>query len=175
MYLYFKIIYPYIYYMERDDHSVASEQTGNLPEVSERAQIITRIMRLARKYSRRLEPVLAPYKLNTAEFEVLSALRRKGEPFSMMPSQLFHALLISSGAMTNRVDRLEREGLVKRTHDLTDRRGVRVTLTRKGRNLIEKVMGPYVRSQEALLHEFGQQDLDQFNLLLGKLESYSDS
>jgi DNA-binding MarR family transcriptional regulator len=69
---------------------------------------------------------------------VLASLRRAGKPYRLTPTQLYNSLMLTSGAMTNRVDRLEAAGLVERLQDPADRRGVLVSLTKDGLKLIDK-------------------------------------
>lgn len=84
-----------------------------------------------------LATVLSAYGLNRGEFDVLVTLFRAGPPHRLTPTALSEALLLSNGAMTNRVDRLEKAGLVARRRDRSDRRGVLVEVTKKGMAVIE--------------------------------------
>jgi DNA-binding MarR family transcriptional regulator len=86
---------------------------------------------------RRTRRVLQPLNLKTWEFEVLAALRSQGEPYQLVPSVLAKMSLLTTGAMTNRIDRLEARELVERKPDLADRRALYVLLTRKGIDLID--------------------------------------
>ncbi len=73
-------------------------------------------------------------------FDVLATLRRQGQPFRLKPTELYSLLMLSSGAMTNRIDRLEQDGIVTRVRDAEDRRSVMVQLTPKGIQLADTVM-----------------------------------
>ncbi len=99
-----------------------------------------RILRLARLLERRVETLLAPWGVDPGQFDVLATLRRSGRRRGLCPTDLVGAVMLSSGAMTNRLDRLEAAGLVRRTPDAEDRRGVRVSLTPKGRRLVDAVI-----------------------------------
>ena len=77
----------------------------------------------------------APHGLETWEFDVLSALRRQGAPYQLSPGSLLHATLVTSGTMTNRIDRLTEGALVSRLPDPHDKRGVLVQLTDRGREV----------------------------------------
>jgi len=109
--------------------------------------ILGRLMILGRLANRGVEEVLRPHKLTVPEFDVLAVLRRCGPPFRQSVSVLCAYSLLSSGAMTNRVDRLEQKGLIQREPNPEDRRGVLVALTSKGRELIDKLVAE--RLQEA--------------------------
>ncbi|WP_084129582.1 MarR family winged helix-turn-helix transcriptional regulator [Demequina sp. NBRC 110055] len=98
---------------------------------------IGRLSRFAGLVQVRLDAVFAQHGLQGWEFDVLSALRRAGAPYELKPGELDRALLISSGTTTHRVTRLEARGLVTRARDDSDRRVVRVRLTREGRALQE--------------------------------------
>ena len=94
-------------------------------------------MSLYRRFLRQATEALEAVGLELYEYDVLSALRRQGEPFSLPATGLARETGLSSGAMTNRVDKLEARGFVRRRRDDEDRRGVVVTLTGKGRRKID--------------------------------------
>src|SRR5450631_2900100 len=96
-------------------------------------QVLSRVSRLARHLDLARRTSFASHGLETWEFDVLSALRRQGPPYQMTPGALIRATLVTSGTMTNRIDRLAEAGLVRRKPDPRDRRGVLVTLTDQGR------------------------------------------
>ena len=109
-----------------------------LPELdAEALSVVVRIQLLGRLLSRHAEQALEPLGLKLWEYDVLSALRRQGRPYRLTASELGDAGRLTSGAMTNRIDRLEEEGLVRRLKDDADRRKVLVQLTDKGLKLIE--------------------------------------
>src|SRR6201981_3887558 len=95
-------------------------------------QVLSRVSRLARHLDRARRAAFAAHGLETWEFDVLSALRRTGPPYQLTPGALLRATLVTSGTMTNRVDRLAAAGLVHREPDPQDRRGVLVTLSQRG-------------------------------------------
>src|SRR5437773_10256855 len=86
--------------------------------------VIGRLLRLARVLERGLEATFASFGLSRWSFDVLATLRRSGPPYRLSPTQLFQAMMVTSGTMTNRIDRLEQEGLVARFDDPDDRRGI---------------------------------------------------
>lgn len=102
--------------------------------------IVIRVMTLNRSFSRQADRALAPLDLELWEYDVLSALRRQGAPYVLPATRLARETGLSSGAMTNRIDRLETRGLVRRRPDKNDRRSVNVSLTAKGRRLIDKAI-----------------------------------
>lgn len=99
--------------------------------------VVIRVMSLYREFLRQATLALEEVDLELFEYDVLSALRRQGEPFALPATALARATGMSSGAMTNRVDRLEERGLVGRRRDEHDRRGVVVSLTSRGRRKID--------------------------------------
>jgi DNA-binding MarR family transcriptional regulator len=102
--------------------------------------VLGRIAILARALEPRTERVFAANGLRQGEFDVLSALRRSGPPYTLIPSELSAMLMMSRAGMTNRLDRLESAGYVERTLDPSDRRSFRITLTDKGREAIDRTM-----------------------------------
>lgn len=113
--------------------------------------VIARISRLSRILERRIAEVLEEHGLNESQFGVLAALRRAGPPYCLSPTALYGSLLISSGAMTNRLDRLTAQGLVRRVPDPSDRRSSLVQLTPKGLRVIERAVGAHTVNEKALL------------------------
>jgi DNA-binding MarR family transcriptional regulator len=103
--------------------------------------IVLRIQALAKILVQQAEVSLDEFGLQWWQYDVLSALRRQGEPYALGASELADAVMLSSGAMTNRIDRLEAAGLVNRTPGTGDRRRVRVQLTGRGLKLIESATG----------------------------------
>ena len=113
--------------------------------------VIARISRLSRIFERRIEEVYASHGLNQAQFGVLAALRRAGPPYCLSPTALYNSLLISSGAVTNRIERLTRAGLVKRVADPRDGRGMLVALTPAGKRLTDRVLTAHYENERRLL------------------------
>lgn len=100
--------------------------------------VVGRILRLAGILERRANLALEPFELRIWAFDVLGTLRRHGKPYEMTPTALMQSAMLSSGAMTNRLDQLERLGLVVRKPAPNDRRSLLVCLTAKGCKLIEQ-------------------------------------
>ena len=112
---------------------------------------LQRITRLSLLQAGSFARVFARYGISFGEFLVLAALRRAGPPYRMSPTQLFNSVILSSGAMTNRLDRLEEMGVVEREPDPTDRRGRLVALTDRGRDLVDAAVVDHLENQERLL------------------------
>jgi DNA-binding MarR family transcriptional regulator len=110
-------------------------------------QVLSRVSRLARHLDRARRQAFAAHSLETWEFDVLAALRRAGPPYDLSPGRLVAETLVTSGTMTNRVDRLVARGLVERRPDPDDRRGVLVRLTASGRRTVDAAL------DELLVHE----------------------
>ena len=102
--------------------------------------VVIRVMALYRYFHRDAARALEPLGLELFEYDVLSALRRQGAPFALPATGLARATGLSTGAMTNRIDRLEDRGLVERKADKEDRRSVIVRLTRAGRQAIDEAI-----------------------------------
>lgn len=131
--------------------------------------VIARISRLARILDRRVEEGYAEFGLNTAQFGVLAALRRAGPPYCLSPTALYNALLISSGAMTNRLERLTAAGYVRRVPDERDGRSILVALTPKGKRLIDRVVTRHYERERALLAALSAEEQAQLAALLRTL------
>ncbi|GCE09389.1 MarR family winged helix-turn-helix transcriptional regulator [Dictyobacter aurantiacus] len=114
-------------------------------------QVLGRIARLARVLEKEHKKFLAEHDLEPFEFDVLTTLRRAGEPYELTASALLKAALVTSGAITNRIDRMEVKGLVERVRDQDDRRSVRIKLTPQGRNVLDAIFGLHVANMERLL------------------------
>jgi DNA-binding MarR family transcriptional regulator len=99
--------------------------------------IVARVQSLAKLLRRSEDEALEALDLKMWEYDVLSALRRQGKPYQLPASELAHESLLSTGAMTNRIDRLEERGFVRREVDPKDRRSVLVSLTRSGQSLVD--------------------------------------
>lgn len=117
----------------------------------------------------RLTPFFMEHGLQSGEFDVLATLRRSGAPYELTPTRLYESAMLSSGGMTARIDRLEREGLVERRRHPTDRRGVLVALTPIGVSLIDKMLAQHVENERIALAGLTVAEQQQFNALSIKL------
>jgi DNA-binding MarR family transcriptional regulator len=129
-------------YAPRMDHDIIDELQADWSEErpdldSEAMGVVLRIQALEKLLGDQVAERLQDFGLQWWQYDVLSALRRQGKPYRMAATELAEASMLTSGAMTNRIDRLEEEGLVRRSHDPADRRRVLVELTRKGRQRVD--------------------------------------
>lgn len=114
-------------------------------------EIFGRMARVQKHLERLRAEALIRYGFKEGEFDVLATLRRSGAPYRLTPTELYRSLLITSGAMTNRLARLESAGMVERIVDAQDRRSVQVSLTSKGIALIEEAVGVHTGIQNLVL------------------------
>jgi DNA-binding MarR family transcriptional regulator len=113
--------------------------------------VLSRVSRLARRLDLARERAFSAHELAVWEFDVLVALRRTGPPYRLTPGQLLAETLVTSGTMTNRIDRLEQRGLVCREPVPDDRRGTWVALTGEGRRLVDAAFDDLLAEERALL------------------------
>ena len=114
-------------------------------------QVLSRVSRLSRHLDLERRKAFAAHHLETWEFDVLSSLRREGEPYALTPGALMNELLVSSGTMTNRIDRLEHAGLVTRTPSPSDRRAVVVSLTDEGKRRVDSALISLLECERTIL------------------------
>ena len=117
----------------------------------------------------RLAPLFARFGLQSGEFDVLATLRRSGQPYALTPTDLYEATMVTSGAMTARLDRLERAGLILRGPHPNDRRGIVVQLTAKGLALIEEALAAHVANEHKILAGLTSGERETLAKLLAKL------
>ncbi|MGI8576886.1 MAG: MarR family winged helix-turn-helix transcriptional regulator [Nocardioidaceae bacterium] len=129
-------------------------------------QVLSRVSRLARHLDLARRLVFAEHDLETWEFDVLTALRRAGAPYELSPGKLLRATMVTSGTMTNRVDRLQAKRLVKRLPDPADRRGVLVRLTGSGRRRVDAALEGLLAQERLLLGRLSTADQRQLSDLL---------
>ena len=130
---------------------------------------LQRITRLGLLQSASFARVFAPYGVSFGEYLVLAALRRAGPPYRMNPTALFNSVILSSGAMTNRLDRLEEMGFVERLPDPADRRGRLVALTDRGLELVDTSVEDHLENERRLLGALDEDEQQQLAALLRKL------
>jgi DNA-binding MarR family transcriptional regulator len=132
-------------------------------------EVLSRVDRLTRLLDRARRDVFRRSDLEPWEWDVLSALRRAGAPFQLSPKQLLQQTLVSSGTMTNRIDRLVGRRFVRREADAADRRSVLVTLTDDGRIRVDAAITRLVDVEAELLQGLSRGDRDRLAGLLRKL------
>ena len=136
--------------------------------------VFSRVSRLARLLDLDRTSAFARHELEGWEFDVLSALRRAGEPYQLSPGRLVQETLVTSGTMTNRIDRLVDRGHVERLPSRTDRRGVIVRLTESGRDAVDAAMEQLLTHERELLAGVGEAEqaevADALRRVLSRLE-----
>lgn len=156
----------------RSDHvdSIVEQWARERPGLpTDALALVARILRLQRLLDDRVDRSLEGFGLNRGEMNVLATLRRSGPPYELTPTELYQGLLLSSGAMTNRIDHLEDRGYVRRTPDREDRRRVRVALTPSGRELIDRAMDLHVTDVESHLGFLDPDERAQLSSLLRRV------
>src|SRR3954449_38628 len=145
------------WHRERDDLDLAP------------VEVFSRVGRLARLLDKARRDAFTAHKIETWESDVLAALRRAGRPYQLTPGALLRQTMVTSGTMTNRVDRLADRGFVERHPDPDDRRGVIVRLTREGKAAVDGAFTALIEAEKALLAELPAGDQLQLAGLLRRL------
>jgi DNA-binding MarR family transcriptional regulator len=131
--------------------------------------VLSRVGRLSRHLDRARRNAFAAHDLEPWEFDVLAALRRAGPPYQLSPGALLPATMVTSGTMTNRIDRLSAAGLVQRLPDPADRRGVLVRLTDDGRSRVDAALIDLLASERSILADLSGAELSELASLLRRL------
>lgn len=132
-------------------------------------EVLSRVTRLARHLDLARRRAFAERGLETWEFDVLSALRRAGEPYQLTPTALVRQTLVTSGTMTNRIARLAERGLVDRSSSPTDARSVQVRLTVTGRDVVDAAMAELIAGEHEILAGLGPPQQEHLAALLKTL------
>ena len=132
-------------------------------------EVLSRVSRLARHLDLARREAFATHDLEPWEFDVLAALRREGAPYTLSPGRLLQVTLVTSGTMTNRIDRLEAKGLVARVPDPNDGRGVQVVLTEAGRTRVDDALTDLLAHEREILSALPAHDRDELADLLRRL------
>jgi len=136
--------------------------------------VLSRVSRLSRRLDLARSQAFGSLGLEAWEFDVLSALRRAGHPYTLSPGALVQQTLVTSGTMTNRVTRLADRGLVRRDADPRDGRGIQVTLTAAGAHLVDAAMTARLERERELLEELTPAEQGRLADLLRRLLSPLD-
>lgn len=134
-------------------------------------EVLSRVTRLAKHLDLARRAAFTASGLEMWEFDVLAALRRAGEPYRLTPGELIRATMVTSGTMTNRVDRLVGRQLVQRTSSPSDRRAVLVTLTAAGIELVDVAMERLIEHERELLQGLSAKDQQRLASTLRRLLS----
>jgi len=132
-------------------------------------EVLSRVSRLARHLDLARREAFEAHDLEPWEFDVLAALRREGAPYTLSPGRLLQVTLVTSGTMTNRIDRLEARGLVSRVPDPHDGRSVQVVLTEGGRTRVDDALTDLLAHERAILSALEGEDRQQLADLLRRL------
>ncbi|WP_405447424.1 MarR family winged helix-turn-helix transcriptional regulator [Streptomyces erythrochromogenes] len=128
-----------------------------------------RIYRIARAMGDAMEERYQRFGISRGEFDVVATLRRSGDPYTLSPRQLSATLMLTTGGMTGRLDKLEKAGLLCRKPDPHDRRGLQVTITDRGLELIDEAVTAGLEVQRAALTGLTDEEVAQLTGLLRKL------
>lgn len=131
--------------------------------------VFSRLTRIGKHLDRARAHAFERSGLASWEFDVLAVLRRSGEPFRQSPKQLVKATMVSSGTMTNRIDRMEQRELVRRLTDPNDGRGVLVEMTSQGQTLVDAAMTRLADAEERMLGGIPRAERDRLASLLRRL------
>lgn len=130
--------------------------------------LLGRMARLSTHLRHAIEENLAHHGLSVPNFDILATLRRAGPPHRLSPGDLLATAMVTSGTMTNRIDQLEKVGLVERLPNPEDGRGVLVELTRRGLVLVDAAVTTHVETQQRLVGALSEAELRQLDALLGR-------
>ncbi|MFJ4187533.1 MarR family winged helix-turn-helix transcriptional regulator [Kitasatospora sp. NPDC089509] len=149
---------------------IADQWARNRPDLPlEAMALIGRLRRLNARVDNALREYFLTCGLDSSEFDVLATLRRSGEPYELNARALLKSAMVTSGAITNRVDKLSAKGLVERNPCPTDRRAVLVRLTPAGKELIDAALPGHIRNEESILAALDADERAQLDVLLRKL------
>jgi DNA-binding MarR family transcriptional regulator len=137
--------------------------------------VIGRISRLEKRLAGELARVFAAHGLENWEYDVLATLRRSGAPYELTVGEMLESMMLASGTISHRIDRLEGRGLVERRPDPKDGRVVRVRLTRAGKALQERALVDHAANEERLLSGLTSREREQLAALLRRLQVTLDA
>ncbi|SDD20075.1 MarR family winged helix-turn-helix transcriptional regulator [Glycomyces harbinensis] len=151
---------------------IIAQWRREMPELElDSMALFGRIHRISRKLGARLHELRARQGLGPNEFDVLATIRRSGEPYTLSPKEISAAMMLSSGGLTGRLDKLEAAGFVERLPDPGDRRGLKVRMTDLGREVIEDAVRIGIAAQDEALAPLTPQERRQLDGLLRKLHA----
>ena len=152
--------------MDRVDQIIDQWRRERPDIASDSMGLFGRMKRLIAHLTPELETVFAEHGLSAAGFDVLATLRRSGQPYALTPSDLIAWTMVTSGTMTNRIDRLIDEGMVERRRNPADGRGFVIALTRKGKKVIDAAVGDHVANQKRLMSALTEKERAMLDDLL---------
>jgi DNA-binding MarR family transcriptional regulator len=134
--------------------------------------VVGRVLRLARLWDKQIKDFLAEHGLEPGEFDILSTLRRAGEPYELTAGAFLKASLVTTGAITLRVDRMAAKNMVTRVPDATDRRSIKIRLTPQGLEAIDRVLPLHLANEARLLRSL---EADEHRALAATLATLLES
>jgi DNA-binding MarR family transcriptional regulator len=156
--------------MEKDHVDQFLEHLEGIPDLDYDVEgIVERIQGLQKRFKRALEATLDEHGLTYGEWKVLGSLYHETNPYSCSPGSLASGLELSSGAMTNRLDKLERAGFIRRVPDPGDRRGVKIEQTERGSKVWVDSTNAQARKESLVAGALSKKEQAQLNTLLRKL------
>lgn len=159
--------------------AMVDQWAGQRPELTDDMwplHFLTRIQRMAQVLTRELKRFAATYGLEQAEVDVLFTLRRSGPPYALTAGAFLKASMVTSGAITNRIDRMEGKGLVERIRDGKDRRTVRISLTAQGLELADALIAEHLANYARMCETLDREECEATARTLRKLlEAYGDT
>lgn len=156
--------------MQDNVDRLLAEWAEELPGVDlEVESAVQRMQRIVKAIRRQMDETLGEFGLSFGEWGILGHLSLSGPPYRSSPGQLSEKEGLSSGAMTNRLDRLEKAGLIRRLPDPNDRRGLQIELTDQGHGLWAKALGAQASKEAAVAAALSERELAQLNKLLRKV------
>ncbi|MCD9141125.1 MarR family winged helix-turn-helix transcriptional regulator [Streptomyces albireticuli] len=138
--------------------------------------VFGRLQRLGAALDKRFRAFAAERGLELGEFDVLTTLQRSGPPYELTAGAFRKAAMVTSGAITNRIDRMEAKGLVERVRDTADRRSVKIRLTERGRELTRAYMADHLAHEARMLERFDRAETEELaDLMRRLLVSFGDT
>ena len=146
---------------------IQSQWAQQRPDLNtEPMALIGRLLRVSHHLSKEMALTFEAHGMNGAKFDVLATLLRSGPPHALTPNQLLASMMITSGTLTNRLDQLEKSGLIARQKSTEDKRSVTVALTADGRQIIDETVTAHVATQERLTSIISHDDQQRLNSIL---------
>jgi DNA-binding MarR family transcriptional regulator len=171
IYLHFKILNVQIDLPDRIERARAEWADEEPGLDTSPMEVIGRVLRAAHLADAHIRRVLRRESLDRGGFDVLATLRRTGPPYQLTPTALYQELVLTSGAMTHRVDALARAGLVERVSGPADRRSNLVGLTARGKSVVDRAMAAHMHCEAAMIASLPEEDRQALAVLLKKLLS----
>ncbi|MFH8789305.1 MarR family winged helix-turn-helix transcriptional regulator [Streptomyces roseoverticillatus] len=142
----------------------------------ESVELLARISRMQRVFDQHYKKLYEEFGLNLGEIDMLFTLRRSGPPYTLSAGAFVKAVMVTAGAITNRLDRMEAKGLVERVRESTDRRSVQIRLTEHGKALADEVLAAHMRNYEKICAPLDPQERKHLNSELRRLlEAHGDT